>query len=139
MFFLLLLLKTHFCIKNIAPVLCSWSLALIDSVPTHNICSGQYHITWFPPLYRRVTPTITREKVCNTFKRNTFTEKIIGFCCEFQNMHGCVVSFLELNRSSRKKKEISINLPVQIVSLFFCSLCYFFMIYVFVTDKRNIL
>ena len=54
-----------------------------------------------------MTPTTTREKVCNTFKRNTFTENIIGICCEFQNMHGCVVSFLELNRSSRKiKKDI---------------------------------
>ena len=93
-----------FCIKNIVPVLCLWSLALIDSVSTHNICSGQYHITWFPPLYRRVTPTITREEVCNTFKGNTFTEKIMGICCEFQNMHGCVVSFLELNSSSRKKE-----------------------------------
>ena len=81
-------------------------LALIDSVSTHNICSVQYHITWFPPLYWRVTPTITREKVCNTFKRNNFTEKTIGICCEFENMHGCVVSFLELNRSSRKKRDI---------------------------------
>ena len=85
---------------------CVCEVVLIDSVSTHNICSGQYHITWFPPLYRRVTPTITRERVCETFKSNTFTEKIIGICCEFQNMHGCVVSFLELNRSSRKKRDI---------------------------------
>jgi len=54
-----------------------------------------------------VTPTITQEKVCNTFKRNTFTEKIIGICCGFQNMHayGCVVSFLKLNRSQKKEKK----------------------------------
>ena len=63
-----------------------------------NICSGQYHITWFASLYRRVTSTFTRKQVWNSFKQNTLTEKIIAI---FQNMHGCVASFLELNMFSK--------------------------------------